>query len=181
MELEESPLKGCFVVKPRFFKDSRGFFYESYHQQKLEAALGTSVTFVQDNLSRSGYGVLRGLHFQRGAAAQAKLVSVLRGEVLDVCVDLRSGSPTYRQHFSLLLSEENRTQLFIPRGFAHGFVVLSQEADFFYKCDNFYNPAAEGGIRYDDPAFGIDWKLPASVLTISEKDQKLPFLTSARL
>lgn len=177
MKIEETPLAGCFVVTPLLFRDARGFFCETFHQQKFEEATGMPVRFVQDNLSKSSYGVLRGLHFQKGEHAQAKLVSVMRGAVLDVCVDIRKGSPTFGQSFSLVLSEENRLQLFIPRGFAHGFVVLSEWAEFFYKCDNLYAPTQEGGIHFSDPALGIDWQLPAEALTISEKDQKLPLLS----
>jgi dTDP-4-dehydrorhamnose 3,5-epimerase len=176
MKIEETYLAGCFVVTPLLFRDQRGFFCESFHQQKFEQATGLPIQFVQDNLSKSSRGVLRGLHYQKGEHAQAKLVSVMRGAVLDVCVDIRKGSPTYGNSFSLVLSDENRLQLFIPRGFAHGFVVLSETAEFFYKCDNFYAPAHEAGIHYSDPDLAIDWQLDKETLVISEKDQKLPLL-----
>jgi len=178
MNIIESPLKGCYIIEPKVFGDERGYFFESFHQKKFEAATGCKISFVQNNQSLSVHGVLRGLHYQSGEHAQAKLVSVIRGEVLDVCVDIREGSPTFGEHYSLKLSAENKKQLFIPRGFAHGFVVLSERAEFFYKCDNFYAPQAEGGIIYNDAALGIDWLLPEQQLVISEKDQKLPSLQS---
>lgn len=174
MKVTETHLKGCYVVEPMIIRDERGYFLESFHQQKFEEATGQRIYFVQDNQSKSGYGVLRGLHFQKGEHAQAKLVSVQKGRVLDVCVDIRQGSPTYGQHFSIELTEEKRNQLFIPRGFAHGFVVLSETAEFFYKCDNFYAPQSEGGIIFNDPELGIDWGLSPDQLTISGKDQQLP-------
>ncbi len=176
MEIIEMPLADCFVIKPAVFTDARGYFFESYNEERFNQATGLDVHFVQDNQSFSSYGVLRGLHFQKGEHAQAKLVRVLKGEVLDVAVDLRKGSPTYGQYNSVLLSEENKLQFFVPRGFAHGFVVLSAQAEFFYKCDNYYNKEAEGGLHYADPSLNIDWQLPAANLLVSEKDALLPFL-----
>ena len=177
MEIQETPIPDCFVIKPDVFKDSRGYFFESFNEQQFNGETGLKIHFVQDNQSFSCYGVLRGLHFQRGEHAQAKLVRVLKGEVLDVAVDLRVGSPTYGQHYSILLSEQNKLQFFIPSGFAHGFVVLSKHAEFFYKCDNYYNKAAEGGLHYADPGLNIDWKVPTEKLLISDKDAILPFLS----
>lgn len=166
------------IVEPRVFGDSRGFFFESYNAAAL-AAEGVHYKFVQDNHSKSTFGVLRGLHFQRGIHAQTKLVRVTAGAVLDVVVDLRKGSPTYLEHFSLELSGENKKQLLIPKGFAHGFVVLTPSAEFLYKCDQFYNPAHEGGILYNDPALNIDWGLQDGDYIIGEKDLKNPLLEAA--
>ena len=177
MEIKETPIKDCFVIKPAVFTDNRGYFFESFNEAKFNAQTGLDTHFVQDNQSFSAHGVLRGLHFQEAEHAQAKLVRVLKGEVLDVAVDLREGSATYGQHYSIILSEENQLQFFIPRGFAHGFVVLSEVASFFYKCDNYYNKAAEAGLHYADPTLNIDWKLTADQLLVSEKDAKLPFLS----
>lgn len=174
MKAEKTPLKDCFIIHDRVFNDDRGFFFESFNQLAFEHATGLSVNFVQDNQSSSKRGVLRGLHFQTGDHSQAKLVRVLRGEVLDVAVDLRKSSPSFGQYFSIVLSETSHTQLFIPRGFAHGFVVLSQSADFFYKCDNYYNKASEGGIIYNDPELDINWMVPSEELIVSEKDAALP-------
>jgi dTDP-4-dehydrorhamnose 3,5-epimerase len=179
MTIIPSSLQGCIVISPRIFNDDRGYFFESYNTQSFNNALGYEVNFVQDNQSYSTKGVLRGLHLQKGEHAQAKLVRVTKGEVLDVAVDLRIGSPTYGQHFSVKLSEENNQQLFIPRGFAHGFIVLTDVAVFQYKCDNYYNKAAEGGLHYADPELNIDWGMPASELLVSEKDLELPFLKDA--
>ncbi|MEY4106026.1 MAG: dTDP-4-dehydrorhamnose 3,5-epimerase [Bacteroidota bacterium] len=173
MSFTETPLSGLLVFEPNVHRDERGYFFESYNAHTFKAA-GIETTFVQDNQARSTYGVLRGLHYQCGERAQAKLVRVLEGEVLDVAVDLRTGSPTYGRWYSVLLSAENQKQLFVPRGFAHGYVVLSRTAEFFYKCDNFYHKASEGGIRFDDPALGIDWGLPAHDVLLSEKDSLLP-------
>jgi dTDP-4-dehydrorhamnose 3,5-epimerase len=174
MELEKTPLKDCLILKPKVFSDARGYFFESFNEQRFNELSGLDVHFVQDNQSFSSYGVLRGLHFQQGEHAQAKLVRVLKGEVLDIAVDIRPDSPTYGQQFSIILSEENKQQLFIPRGFAHGFVVLSEVAEFFYKCDNYYNKASEGGIAYNDADLNIDWQLPASDILVSEKDEQNP-------
>jgi dTDP-4-dehydrorhamnose 3,5-epimerase len=177
MEIILTPLAGCFVVKPAVFNDPRGYFFESFNEQRFNEKAGLDLHFVQDNQSFSSYGVLRGLHFQKGEHAQAKLVRVLKGEVLDVVVDIREGSPTFGQSYSVRLSEENKLQFFIPRGFAHGFVVLSEKAEFFYKCDNYYNKAAEGGLHYADPELSIDWQVPAEHLLVSEKDEQLSFLS----
>lgn len=178
MRVEETKLKGCFIIHDTHFHDDRGYFFECFNEQRFNKETSTNTKFVQDNQSRSKHGVLRGLHFQTGAYAQAKLVRVLGGEVIDVAVDIRMGSPTYGQHVAVTLSSTSGTQLFIPRGFAHGFVVLSETADFFYKCDNYYNKASEGGIIYNDPQINIDWGLPVSELFISSKDIELPMLES---
>jgi len=169
----ETKLQGCFILEPKVLKDDRGYFFESFNQQTFEKAIGQKVTFVQDNQSFSSYGVLRGLHFQTGEYAQAKLVRVLLGSVWDVAVDIRPNSSTYGQYIGIELSAENKKQLFIPRGFAHGFVVLSDMAEFFYKCDNYYNKEAESGIIYNDAKLNIDWKLKEEELVVSEKDLKL--------
>lgn len=173
MPFIETPVSGLLVFEPKVHRDERGYFFESYNAHTFKSA-GIDTAFVQDNQARSTYGVLRGLHYQCGEHAQAKLVRVLEGEVLDIAVDLRAGSPTYGQWYSVLLSAENQKQLFVPRGFAHGYVVLSPTAEFFYKCDNFYHKASEGGIRFDDPVLGIDWGLPARDVLLSEKDGQLP-------
>lgn len=170
MELISTPLDSCFLVQPPVFKDPRGYFYESFNEQRFNQLSGLNVHFVQDNQSFSSYGVLRGLHFQQGEHAQAKLVRVIQGEVLDVAVDLRKDSPTFGQHFSVVLSAENKLQLFVPRGFAHGFAVITKEAEFFYKCDNYYNKESEGGVLYNDVDLNINWKLPESDIVVSEKD-----------
>jgi dTDP-4-dehydrorhamnose 3,5-epimerase len=179
MQITETPLKGAFILEPQVFEDHRGYFFESFNARKFEQATGLKINFVQDNQSRSSYGVLRGLHYQFEPHAQAKLIRVLSGEVLDVAVDVRKGSPTYGQHFSVVLSAENKKQFFIPRGFAHGFVVLSPTAELFYKCDNFYAPQSDSGIIFNDPALGIDWKVPEDQLIISEKDRQLKILEEA--
>jgi dTDP-4-dehydrorhamnose 3,5-epimerase len=176
MEIIQTPLQGCFAIKPNVIADSRGYFYESFNEQRFNEISGQNVHFVQDNQSFSFYGVLRGLHFQKGVHAQAKLVRVISGEVLDVAVDLRVDSPTFGKWHSIILSAENRLQFFVPRGFAHGFVVLSEQAEFFYKCDNYYNKAAEDGLHYADSTLNIDWQLPENKLITSEKDEELPFL-----
>lgn len=175
MKVENTNIEGCYVLAPTVFKDKRGYFFESFNQEQFEKVIGTAINFVQDNQSKSARGVLRGLHYQKGKHAQAKLVRVLEGEVLDVAVDLRMDSPTYKNVFSTKLSLENNKQLFLPRGCAHGFLTLSESATFFYKCDNFYHKESEGGLRYDDPAFAIDWQMDAKELIISEKDEVLPF------
>jgi dTDP-4-dehydrorhamnose 3,5-epimerase len=178
MKIEETPLKDCFVVHDTVFEDERGYFFESFNKKRFYKETGLDINFVQDNQSRSVRGVLRGLHFQTGEFAQAKLVRVLRGAVLDVAVDIRQSSPTFGQYHSVVLTETSRTQLFVPRGFAHGFVVLSDIVDFFYKCDNYYNKAAEGGIIYNDPTINIDWSMQPSEMIISSKDLELPLLNS---
>ncbi len=175
MKVEATTIEGCYVLEPNIFADKRGYFFESFNQQKFEGIIGTAINFVQDNQSKSSKGVLRGLHYQKGTFAQAKLVRVLEGEVLDVVVDLRKDKTTYKSVFITTLSQENKKQVFIPRGCAHGFLTLSDSATFFYKCDNLYHKESEAGIRYDDPEFAIDWKLPDSELIISEKDILLPF------
>ncbi len=181
MIVHETNLKGCFVMEPSVFSDDRGYFMESFNKQRFNAAIGTEVQFVQDNQSFSTKGVVRALHMQVGEYAQAKLVRVLQGTVLDVAVDLRKNSGTYGLHVAVELSYENRKQLYIPRGFAHGFVALTDTVEFFYKCDNYYNQASERGIRYNDPTLNIDWVLPASQLRVSEKDAVLPTFEEAKL
>lgn len=181
MKVTETGLYGCLILEPAVFEDERGYFMETFNKKRFNEAVGSEVHFVQDNQSRSRKGVIRALHYQVGEHAQAKLVRVLNGEVLDVAVDLREGSPTFGQHVAVVLSDLNKKQLFIPRGFGHGFVTLSDSAEFFYKCDNYYNKESEGGIIYNDPTLGIDWKLPAGDLVVSEKDRLLPTLENARL
>jgi dTDP-4-dehydrorhamnose 3,5-epimerase len=172
----ETHLKGCFVLEPKVIGDERGYFLEGFNQKTFGNLVGQEVNFVQDNQSFSSKGVLRGLHYQKGIHAQAKLVRVLSGAVLDVVVDIRENSPTKGQHFAIELTAANFKQLFVPRGFAHGFVVLSESAEFFYKCDNFYDKESEGGILYNDKDLNIDWKVPSEALIISEKDKILPCL-----
>jgi dTDP-4-dehydrorhamnose 3,5-epimerase len=176
MLVEQTPLSGCWVIHDHRLNDGRGYFFESYNRKRFLEKTGKDVLFVQDNQSCSQRGVIRGLHYQLGEHAQAKLVRVLQGSVLDVAVDLRTDSPTFGQSFSIVLSEESGSQLFIPRGFAHGFEVLSEQAVFFYKCDNYYNKAAEGGIHYNDPSLGIHWRTPEEQRLLSEKDRELPLL-----
>ena len=179
MIVKETKLKGCFLIEPTVFKDRRGYFFESFNQQKFNESIGLNINFIQDNESFSVNGTLRGLHYQKGEFAQAKLVRVIKGNVLDIAVDIRKESPTFGEHISLELSEENKKQLFIPRGFAHGFIVLSDTAIFSYKCDNFYNKESEGGIIYNDKDLNIDWKLDESELIFSEKDLELPWFKEA--
>jgi dTDP-4-dehydrorhamnose 3,5-epimerase len=179
MEAFETKI-GCLVLQPKVIQDERGYFMESFNERTFAEKTGHEVHFVQDNQSFSGKGVLRGLHYQTGEHAQAKLVRVLKGEVLDVAVDIRPGSKTFGQYDAVLLSGENQKQFFVPRGFAHGFLVLSDTAVFFYKCDNFYNKESEGGIIYNDPAIGVDWQFPTADLIISEKDKQLPLLKDAK-
>ncbi|MBC7605710.1 MAG: dTDP-4-dehydrorhamnose 3,5-epimerase [Burkholderiales bacterium] len=180
MNFVSTKLEGCYVIEPKVILDDRGYFMESFNENTFQKAIGQSVRFVQDNQSFSTKGVLRGLHYQTGEHAQAKLVRVLSGEVLDVAVDIRPDSKTFGQQVTVVLSSENQKQFFIPKGFAHGFLVLSASATFFYKCDNFYNKASEGGIIYNDPSLKIDWKFPASELIISEKDKLQPFLEKSK-
>lgn len=170
MHVEETKIKDCFIVKDTLFRDPRGYFFESFNQQKFNDLTGLNIQFVQDNQSKSTKGVLRGLHFQFGSHAQAKLVRVLEGKVLDVAVDIRPNSKTFGQHVAVELTAENETQLFVPRGFAHGFVVLSEIATFFYKCDNYYHKLSEGGIMYNDPQLAINWRFPSEDLVLSDKD-----------
>lgn len=166
--------EGLWVIEPKIFGDERGYFFESFNQKVFEKETGILANFVQDNQSMSSFGVLRGLHLQLGEYAQAKLVRVLSGEILDVVVDMRPQSATFGKSFSIIISEENKKQLYIPRGFAHGFVVLSQSTTFFYKCDNFYSPKHESGIIYNDPYLAIDWRLDAGQFIVSERDRNLP-------
>ena len=180
MNFIPTKLDGCFVIEPKIFNDERGYFLESFNENTFQNGIGKRVQFVQDNQSYSSKGVLRGLHYQTGEHAQAKLVRVLQGEVLDVVVDIRPDSKTYGESFSVVLSGENQKQFFIPRGFAHGFLVLSETATFFYKCDNFYNKESEGGIIYNDGSLNIDWQFPFNELIISEKDSLLPTIENAK-
>ncbi len=180
LKFTETKLKGCFILEPKIIKDERGYFMESFNEKTFSEGVGQKVTFIQDNQSFSSKGVLRGLHYQTGEHAQAKLVRVLQGEVLDVVVDLRPNSPTFGQYESVVLTAQNQTQFFIPRGFAHGFLVLSETATFFYKCDNFYNKESEGGLIYNDKSINIDWNFPIEQLIISEKDQILPNIDNAK-
>lgn len=175
MNVLKTPIEGLLVLEPQAFGDRRGFFMETYNEARYREA-GISVRFVQDNISRSCYGVVRGLHFQRPPYSQAKLVQCIEGAVLDVAVDLRHDSPTFGQHYAVCLSADNRRQFFIPRGFAHGFSVLSETAFFMYKCDNLYHPEAEGGILLSDPALAIDWQIPADQRILSDKDTRHPLL-----
>ena len=180
MEYLETKIKGVFIIEPKVFQDARGYFMEAWKQAEFDEHVGRTV-FIQDNESKSSYGVLRGLHYQKGDASQAKLVRVIKGKVLDVAVDIRKSSPTFGQHVIVELSEENKRQFFIPRGFAHGFLVLSDEAIFTYKVDNPYAPQCDAGIRWNDPDLGIEWPIdPAKVLT-SEKDLKQPLLKDAEV
>ncbi len=176
MNIIKTPIEGLLVIEPRVFTDARGYFVETYNEQRYREA-GIDATFVQDNQSCSSYGVVRGLHFQRPPYSQAKLVCCTVGRVLDVAVDLRKDSPTFGQWYSVELSEENKRQFFIPRGFAHGFSVLSETAIFTYKCDNLYHPEADGGLLLSDPDLAIDWQVPENLRIISEKDTKHPLLS----
>lgn len=170
MEVIKTDIEGVVIIEPRIFRDDRGYFYESFSQREFEEKV-CRTTFVQDNQSKSSYGVLRGLHFQKPPYCQSKLVRCIKGAVLDVAVDLRKGSPTFGKHVAVELTEENHRQLFVPRGFAHGFAVLSEEAVFQYKCDNFYNKESEGAIAWDDPELAIDWRIPTDKALLSEKDK----------
>lgn len=180
MNVIETELEGVVIIEPRVFKDDRGYFFESFSQKNFEEKV-CKTEFVQDNESKSTYGVLRGLHFQKPPYAQSKLVRVVKGKVLDVAVDIRKGSPTFGKHVAVELSAENKRQFFLPRGFAHGFAVLSEEAIFQYKCDNFYAPQNEGALAWDDPDLGIDWKIPADKVILSEKDMCHDALKDAEL
>jgi dTDP-4-dehydrorhamnose 3,5-epimerase len=173
MRIEHTPLKDCFIIHETVHGDARGYFIETYNQRDFQNASGLDIVFVQDNQSKSSKGVLRGLHMQKGDAAQAKLVRVLEGAVLDIAVDLRKDSPTFGQYFAIELTSENRKQFFVPAGFAHGFVVLSGTATFFYKVDKFYEPSNEVGILYNDKDLNIDWKLSLGEIILSEKDKNL--------
>jgi dTDP-4-dehydrorhamnose 3,5-epimerase len=180
MKIEQTPLDGCFVVHETVHGDARGYFIETFNQRDFNAATGLNIVFVQDNQSRSSKGVLRGLHMQRGAAAQAKLVRVLEGSVLDIAVDLRKDSKTFGQHYAIELTADNHKQFFVPAGFAHGFVVLSERATFFYKVDKFYEPGNEVGIMYNDADLNIDWKLSSDQIILSEKDKTLSSFAAYR-
>lgn len=175
MNIIPTEIDGVLIIEPRIFQDSRGYFFESFNLREFEEKVGV-IDFVQDNESKSCYGVVRGLHFQRDGHSQAKLVRVVKGKVLDVAVDLRRGSATYGRHVAVELSEDNHRQFFIPRGFAHGFCVLSDEVIFQYKCDNYYCPSSEGAIAWNDPDLGIDWRIPEDKVILSEKDRNHPFL-----
>lgn len=178
ISIVETSIPGVVIVEPKVFGDSRGYFLESWSQRDFDAAV-RPVTFVQDNESKSSYGVVRGLHYQKGMYSQSKLVRVVSGTVLDVAVDIRRGSPWFGKHVACILSGENHRQFFVPRGFAHGFAVLSPEAVFQYKCDNPYAPEAEGAIAWDDPSLGIDWGIPEASVLLSEKDKHHPLLSEA--
>ncbi len=175
MEVRTTPINGVYIIEPKVFNDSRGYFFESFSQRDFEAQV-RNINFVQDNESMSVYGVMRGLHFQRPPYTQSKLVRCVRGAVLDVAVDIRKGSPTYGQHVAVELTEDNHLQFFIPKGFAHGFSVLSETAVFQYKCDNFYHPEADGGISIKDESLNIDWRIPSDKTILSEKDTRHPLL-----
>ena len=174
MNIIKTSIEGVVIIEPRLFKDERGYFFESFNQREFEEKV-FKTTFVQDNESKSSYGVIRGLHYQKPPFAQSKLVRVIKGAVLDVAVDIRKGSPTFGQHVAMELTEENHRQFFIPRGFAHGFSVLSEEVIFQYKCDEFYHPEAEGAIAWNDTELGIDWKIPRDKVILSEKDSGILF------
>ena len=180
MNFIPTKLSGCYIIEPKIINDDRGYFMESFNEKTFQNGIGQPVHFVQDNQSFSTKGVLRGLHYQVGEYAQAKLVRVLQGQVLDVAVDIRPDSATFGQYESVLLSGENQTQFFVPRGFAHGFLVLSETATFFYKCDNFYDKQSEGGLIYNDQTIKIDWQFPTHNLLISDKDLVQPNLANAR-
>ena len=175
MEVIKTDIEGVVIIEPRIFRDERGYFYESFSQREFEEKVCRTI-FVQDNQSKSSYGVLRGLHFQKPPYAQSKLVRCIKGTVLDVSVDIRKGSPTFGKYVAVELSEDNHRQFFIPRGFAHGYLVLEDNTIFSYKCDNFYNPESERGLKFDDPKIGIDWPVPTTSLILSEKDKKHPSL-----
>ncbi|MGN6292650.1 MAG: dTDP-4-dehydrorhamnose 3,5-epimerase [Chitinophagaceae bacterium] len=179
MPLVATGIDGLWVFEPKVFEDSRGYFFEAYNAQAFQQE-GIDYQFVQDNQSSSCYGVIRGLHYQAEPYSQTKLVRALSGRILDVAVDIRKGSPTYGKVFSIELSGENKKQLLIPKGFAHGFSVLSEKAEVFYKCDSFYNKASDGGIYYADPSLAIDWQVPLDKAIVSDKDQQLPFLAESQ-
>ena len=178
MEVIKTEIDGVVIIEPRIFKDDRGYFYESFSQREFEEKV-CRTTFVQDNQSKSSYGVLRGLHFQKPPYCQSKLVRCIKGAVLDVAVDIRKGSPTFGKYVAVELSEDNHRQFFVPRGFAHGFAVLTPEAVFQYKCDNFYNKESEGSVAWNDPQLAIDWRIPADKVLLSEKDKLSKFLCDA--
>lgn len=179
MEVIKTEIEGVVIIEPKIFGDERGYFFESFNAAEFAGKVGVNIVFVQDNESKSKYGVLRGLHFQKGKFAQSKLTRVVEGRVIDVAVDIRRGSPTFGKYVAVELSKENKRQLFIPRGFAHGFAVLSEEAVFQYKCDNLYAPDHEGAIAWNDPKIGIDWQIRPEDVILSEKDRKHPTLDEA--
>ena len=178
MKVIKTDIEGVVILEPEVYTDERGYFFESYSQQRFDEVVNP-IRFVQENESKSRYGVIRGLHYQRGDAAQAKLVSVVRGRILDIAVDIRKSSPTFGKYVAVEISEDNKRQIFVPRGFAHGFAVLSDEAVLQYKCDNYYAPSEERGIAWNDPAIGIEWGIPEDVATLSNKDIQNPRLTAA--
>ncbi len=180
MEFKKTNIEGVYIIEPKVFNDSRGYFFEAWKKAEFESNIGP-IEFIQDNESKSSYGVLRGLHYQKGEYSQAKLVRVIKGKVLDVAVDIRKSSPTFGQHVMVELSDENKRQFFIPRGFAHGFLVLSDEAIFTYKVDNVYAPQADAGIRWNDPDIAIQWPIDLDKVMTSEKDLKQPFLKDAEV
>lgn len=181
MEYQKTAIEGVYILQPKVFKDQRGYFFESFRQSDFDANIGGHTVFIQDNESKSSYGVLRGLHYQKGEYSQAKFVRVIKGKVLDVAVDIRKDSPTFGKYVMVELSEENKTQFFIPRGFAHGFLVLSDEAVFTYKVDNEYAPQSEASIRYDDPDINIQWPVAKEDMLLSEKDLKAVSLKEAEV
>ena len=179
MNVIKTEIEGLLILEPKIFGDSRGYFYESYNKQRFEEVTGLNINFVQDNQSKSCYGVLRGLHFQKPPYAQSKLVRCVKGQILDISVDIRKSSPTFGKYIAVELNENNHRQLFIPHGFAHGFVVLSEEAIFQYKCDNFYHKESEGAIAWNDPEINIDWSIPFDDVILSDKDKVNPLLKDA--
>lgn len=181
MEYIKTAIEGVYIIQPKVFNDQRGYFFESFRQSDFDANVGGHTDFIQDNESKSSYGVLRGLHYQKGEFSQAKLVRVIKGRVLDVAVDIRKGSPTFGKYVMVELSGDNKTQFFIPRGFAHGFLVLSDEAVFTYKVDNVYAPQSEASIRFDDPDINIEWPIDAKDILTSEKDMKAKWLKDAEV
>ncbi len=180
MEIQKTILEGCYILIPKIYEDNRGYFFESFHHRKLNELLKSNIQFVQDNQAMSNYGTIRGLHFQKPPYQQAKLVSVIHGSVLDVVVDLREESPSYLKFISVLLSGNNKKQLFVPKGFAHGYAVLEDNSIFHYKCDEYYHPEVESGIHPFDPTLNIDWQIPESKRILSDKDLKLPFLNISK-
>lgn len=181
MKIIKTKLDGCYILEPLVFEDKRGYFFESFNKKTFNKLIGRNIDFVQDNESLSSRGVLRGLHYQIGEHAQAKLVRVVRGNVLDIVVDIRENSPTFGHHISIEISQDNQKQLYVPRGFAHGFIVLSDIAIFTYKCDNYYNKSAERGIIYNDSTLNVDWQLKQNQISVSEKDAILPTFNNAEL
>jgi len=170
----ETKLKGCFILEPRVYNDNRGYFFESFNKAMFEKSTGILVDFIQDNESKSAKGVLRGLHFQKGEYAQSKLIRVVKGSILDVCVDIRETSKTFGQYVSIILDDKKKKQIYVPRGFAHGFLVLEDDTIISYKCDNYYHKSSEGGIVFNDKDLNIDWKFPENEIILSEKDKQLP-------